>query len=311
MDTLDGILRSVRLETSLLSRARYGAPWAVVTKGAPHPIFHAIVHGDCVLLRRGSAPLSLVEGDVALLPAGGPHTMASRTGLDPVPVPSLFRRAGGRVRSIEHGGPGRECRIICGSFRLDHQAASWLMGQLPELIHMRAREEAQRQWIVSTLAMLDQELRRDEPGGATMAARLTDLLVVQALRHHATYDADSRDGWLAAVRDERVAKALALIHQEPGADWTVPKLAAQVGMSRTRFFARFSKLVGEPPARYLARWRASTAADLLRRRDVSTAELAELVGYASESAFTTVFRRYVGLSPAEYRRQCRVGAVGG
>ena len=112
MDTLDGILRSVRLETSLLSRARYGEPWAVVTKGAPHPIFHAIVRGRCLLLRKGAAPLALTEGDVALLAGGAAHTMASAANLDPVPVPTLFRRAGGRVRSIEHGGPGAECRII-------------------------------------------------------------------------------------------------------------------------------------------------------------------------------------------------------
>ncbi len=79
-------------------------------------------------------------------------------------------------------------------------------------------------------------------------------------------------------------------------------------MSRTRFFERFSDLVGEPPARYLARWRASVAADLIRREDVSNAQAAEAVGYASEKAFSQAFRRHLGFSPAEYRRQVQTAA---
>ena len=137
-----------------------------------------------------------------------------------------------------------------------------------------------------------------------MVERLTDLLVLQTLRHEAV-DGSSVEGWLAAVRDERVGKALALMHASPGADWTVDQLASRCGMSRSRFYERFSTLVGEPPKRYLARWRANAAADLIRREDLSNAEAAEAVGYGSEQAFTAAFRRHLGVSPAAYRRQAR------
>jgi AraC-like DNA-binding protein len=307
VDALDEVLRSLRMGSSLLSRARYGEPWSVVTKGAPFPILHAIVEGRCLLLREGEAPLRLGCGDVVVLPQGSPHVMASRETLDPVPVPELFSSCDGRVNRIEHGGPGDGCVIICGTFHLDHEAGGWLLGMLPEVIHMRPSGAVMNDFIDGTLRLLDAELGRQSGGSAAVVERLTDLLVLQALRHEAV-DGAPLGGWLAAVRDDRVGKALALMHASPGADWTVDKLASRCGMSRSRFYDRFSDLLGEPPKRYLARWRANAAADMIRREDVSNAEAAEAVGYSSEQAFTAAFRRHLGVSPAAYRRGARAVA---
>ncbi len=304
MDALDEVLRSLRMGSSLLSRARYGEPWSVVTKGAPFPILHAVVEGRCLLLRTGEPPRRLDCGDVVVLPQGAAHVMASREALDPVPVPTLFSSCDGRVNRIEHGGPGEPCVIICGTFHLDHEAGGWLLGLLPEVIHMRPSDDVSSDFIDGTLRLLDAELARHREGSSAMVERLTDLLVLQTLRHEAV-DGSSVEGWLAAVRDERVGKALALMHASPGADWTVDQLASRCGMSRSRFYERFSTLVGEPPKRYLARWRANAAADLIRREDLSNAEAAEAVGYGSEQAFTAAFRRHLGVSPAAYRRQAR------
>jgi AraC-like DNA-binding protein len=296
---LDAILRSVRLDSGILSRATYGEPWAIQTRGAAQPIFHAIVSGRCLvrLTNAGAAEESSAEleaGDIVVLPHGDGHVMASDDRTSPIAVLN--------ESEIHHGGPGDECRIICGTFRLDHEAAGWLLELLPPLLRTTCVDEKRRAWITSTLGLMDAELASPGPGSETLVSRLTDTLVIETLRHHAEGATDTR-GWLAAVRDERVGKALALMHQEPGVPWSVPDLAAKVGMSRTRFFARFSELVGESPARYLARWRATAAADLLRTRDVSNAELAALVGYGSEQAFASVFRRYLGVSPAAYRRK--------
>ena len=306
MDALDEVLRSVRMTSSLLSRARYGDPWAVETTGSSFPILHAIVSGSCRLLRDGVAPVELTRGDVVVFPQGHRHVMASRSTMTPVRVRDLTPSQTEGVPRIEHGGPGQTCVIICGTFVLDHEGGGWLLEMLPALIHMRPSDPTTLDFIEGTLRLLDAELAREAKRTSAVIERLTDLLVVHALRHAALADADSTvHGWLAAVRDDRLGKALALIHASPAGDWTVDKLAARCGMSRTRFYERFTSVVGEPPKRYLARWRANAAADLIRREDLSVAEAADAVGYGSERAFTAAFRRYLGVSPAAYRRQAR------
>jgi transcriptional regulator GlxA family with amidase domain len=112
---------------------------------------------------------------------------------------------------------------------------------------------------------------------------------------------------LAAAKDPSIGRALALVHEDPSRDWSAPELASSVGMSRTQFFAKFTELVGEPPARYVARWRVQAAADLMRSRRLSTAEIAERVGYSSEDALARVFRRYLGMTPGQWRRQLDAG----
>jgi AraC-like DNA-binding protein len=304
MEALETVLRSVRIGSSLLSRARYGEPWSVVTKGAPFPILHAVVEGQCLLLRDGADSIELNAGDVVILPGGPPHVMASREALEPVPVPQLFASCSGTVRHIEHGGSGARCGILCGTFHLDHEAGGWLLSMLPPVIHLRPADDVMNAFIDGTLRLLDAEVARDSNGSSAVVERLTDLLVLQALRSEAVAE-EPMQGWLAAVRDERIGKALALIHASPGADWSATKLAARCGMSRSRFFERFSSLVGEPPKRYLSRWRANAAADLIRCEDLSNAAAAEAVGYGSEQAFTAAFRRHLGVSPAAYRRRFR------
>jgi AraC-like DNA-binding protein len=304
MQALDAILASVRLESTLLSRARYTAPWAVTTRGASAPIFHAVVAGQCVLTHRGGR-YELSVGEVALLPRADAHLMSSGEAT-PVPVTNLSAVARhGLIGLIEHGGRGAETRIICGIVRPGLEAAAWLLEMLPPLIISRPTDPSARGWIDHTLGMLDAELCAPSPGSEAIVARLTDGLVLHILREHALSAAEHERGWLAALRDERIGKALALIHAEPGKPWTGSSLAAKVGMSRSRFFAHFTALVGEPPVHYLARWRASAAADLLRRRRLTDAALAEAVGYRSEHAFKTAFRRFLGVTPSTYRRQIR------
>lgn len=208
---------------------------------------------------------------------------------------------------LEHGGGGAATRIICGKFQLDHEGGSALMNLLPEVLHAPASGAAIAPWVDTTLRLLDGELDREEPGIDAMLARLTDVLFVQVLRRHFAASNSAR-GFIAAVQDPAIGRALAMVHDDPGGPWSAAQLGARVGLSRTRFFERFTELVGEPPARYVARWRVQTATDLMRRQGLSTAQVAERVGYASEDAFTKVFKRHVGVSPSVYRRRLKVDA---
>lgn len=200
------------------------------------------------------------------------------------------------------GGEGAETRLVCGSFRFERRDAHPLLELLPPLIHLRPAEAPAAEWLEATLRFLAWETREAKPGTETIVSRLTDVVFVQVLRAWIEALPEGRGGWLGALRDRQVGAALALVHRAPERDFTNASLAAAVGMSRSRFAARFSALVGEPPLAYVSRWRLETAAGLLRDGALSLGEVAERVGYDSEAAFSKAFRRRFGSPPGAYRR---------
>jgi AraC-like DNA-binding protein len=302
-EALREVLKSVRLDACLMSRVILTAPWAVDSPAIERAVFHAVAQGECRLQLTESPDeeVELRKGDVALLAHGQAHRIHDGRGAAYESVGNL-RLANGRaaVATFEHGGGGDETRIICGSFTLQHAAAETMMRAMPSLLKVSARVG---EWIESTVTLLSDALDQGAPGSEEVVARLTDVLVIHVLGDCVRQAPTSAGGWLSALRDERIGRALATMHRRPDENWTVRNLATRAGMSRSSFFARFSELVGEPPARYLARWRVSVAADLMSRESLSVSQLAERVGYTSEDAFTRVFKRFMGMTPVQFRRQ--------
>jgi transcriptional regulator GlxA family with amidase domain len=109
-------------------------------------------------------------------------------------------------------------------------------------------------------------------------------------------------GWLAGLRDPYVTRALALLHRDLARAWTVDELGREVGLSRSALGERFTHLVGVAPMHYLASWRMQVAAQALRDRSASLAQVASVVGYESEAAFSRAFKKAFGTAPATWRR---------
>ena len=146
------------------------------------------------------------------------------------------------------------------------------------------------------------EIAADRVGSDTVLAKLSELLFVEALRHYVEELPKQGAGWLKGLKDPFVSRALSLLHGHVARDWTVEDLARDVGLSRSALADRFTRLIGEPPMRYLARWRIQVAAQQLRNSDAPLARIAEQVGYDSEAAFNRAFKRSFGVPPATWRR---------
>lgn len=301
MDAVAEILRSLRLASSVWCRAEFSAPWAVHTRGARGAIFHAVVSGRA-FGKRGDDQVELEGGDLVLFSRGDAHVMSDRPLRKPVPIRSLVAQGEDRcVGAIRHGGGGAQTVIICGAFDLEHGARDLLLGLLPPVLHVR-RDAGLVRWFDQTLSLMQAELDADRPGAETVVAKLADVLFVQILRASVAELPSGAGGWLAALRDPPIARALAKIHQSPAERWSVEALAEVAHLSRSAFCGRFAKLVGESPAQYLTRWRMYTAVDLLKRRgDLGNAELAAMVGYDSEDAFARAFKRHLGFTPRDAR----------
>lgn len=304
MAPLGEALHFLRMSDTLYSRSELTAPWAAELPELPGTLmFHVVTDGRCWLEVAGAEPYLLQPGNFALVPHGRGHLIGSAPGVPAVKLFDLPREmVGERYELIRYGGGGAHTTLVCGAVRFEHPAAQRLVGLLPPLIAIEAWGEPQMAWLQSTLQLMAAEARQPQPGGETVITRLADILVVQAIRAWIARDPAAQTGWLGALQDRQIGRALLQIHRDPARPWTVASLAAEAAMSRSAFAARFSELVGEPAMRYVARWRMHVALSWLRERDTPLAEIAYRLGYQSEAAFSRAFKRFVGAPPGAVRR---------
>jgi AraC-like DNA-binding protein len=251
----------------------------------------------------GAESRLLQPGDLALVPHGEGHRLSSELG---VPAPRLYdlphERVSDRYAILRHGGGGAATTLVCGAVRFEHPAAHHLVKLLPRMIHVEASMSPQMDWMQSTLRLMAAEAKELRPGGETVITRLADILVIQAIRSWIQEDPAAQTGWLGALQDKQIGRAITLIHRDPARSWTLASLASEVAMSRSAFAARFTELVGEPAMHYLAQWRMHVAATWLKEEDAGLGEMANRLGYQSEAAFSRAFKRFIGVSPGSVRR---------
>lgn len=303
-DPLGGALHQLRLTGCVYARSELTAPWGIdLPPLEGHMMFHIVTAGRCWLEAEGTEPLRLERGSLALVPHGLGHRLVDERGGESVDFFDLpIERISERYEQLHYGGGGEECRLICVVVRFDHAAADRLIEALPPVLHLDAWDGGDDRWLSDTLRFIAREAESLRPGGETVITRLADILVIQMIRHWIETESDVEIGWLAALRDARLGRAIAAIHREPGKSWTLESLARTAAMSRSSFAARFTEVVGEPAMRYLTRWRLQLARAGLRECDDPLGVVAERFGYRSEAAFCRAFKREFGVSPGSDRR---------
>ena len=262
---------------------------------------YAMLNGQCWLTVEGVAePVLISPGDCFLLPRGLPFCLATSLNLPPTDFLSL--RAAWKTDetpTYEHS----RWYIAGGHFLLTGSHADMLLQSLPSIVHIRNEaDKAAMRW---SLERMRDELRDPQPGGSLIAQQLAYVMLVQALRLHLADGAEGRVGWLFALADQQMSRAITCMHDAPGHGWTLQTLAAHAGMSRTVFAQRFKEAVGTTPMEYLARWRMTLAGERLRQPGESIYAIASSLGYESESAFGKAFRRVMGCSPRQHSRNAR------
>ena len=310
-DPLGEALHFLRMSGTFYCRSELTAPWGLSLPPRPRCLsFHVVTAGRCRLEVGGAAPVDLEPGDLALVPHGEGHRLTSEAGAPAPPIDELeHEKVSERYAVLRHGGGGARATLICGAVRFDHPAAPHLIALLPRVIHVQASRSPQTDWMQSTLRLMAAEARELRPGGETVITRLADILVIQAIRSWIEQDPAAQTGWLGALQDRHVGRAIALIHRDPARPWTVASLAGEVAMSRSAFAARFTQLVGEPAMRYVARWRMHVARTWLEDDAATIGELASRLGYQSEAAFNRAFKRFIGVAPGAIRRAGRAAVT--
>lgn len=301
MDPLSDVLALLKPRTSLAGGFDVGHPFSVRFDHYHGIKCYAVVSGQCWLAVEGvPGPIHLESGDCFLLPSGAPFRLATDLSIPPVdPHSYLQQPAQGRILVLNGGGT---CLSIGAYFSFEAHHAEILLGVLPPIVHLR--KESDKSTLRNSLERMRQELCNPQPGSALLIEHIAHAMLVLALRLYLA-EPDSASGWLSALADPQMSAAIHAIHEDPAHPWTLHQLAHRARMSRSIFAARFKQTVGKAPMEYLSQWRMLLAADRLVHSAQSVSAVALSIGYESESAFSTAFKRIMGCSPRQYAHGCR------
>lgn len=173
-----------------------------------------------------------------------------------------------------------------------------LFKALPECISV---SPDQSPFLKSVVGPLLEEITQPRCGGHAVFQRLCEVVVIRLIRH-ALEQGEAETGLLAGLTHPRIAEALVAIHEVPGEAWTLERLAAQAGMSRTQFAVSFKERVGVTPMVYLSNWRLEIArSELADGRSVKT--VAAHCGFQSAAAFSRAFTKRFGFSPKNWMKR--------
>ena len=316
LDPLSDVLQSIRLQGAVFYFVECVEPWAAeappaaeiaaaLMPGAQHVFeFHAVTSGRCWAGPIGAQPIRLEEGDFVAFPQGDPHVVSSAPGMRAPPDPAIFARQEGQQLPypVTYGsGHGARAGLVCGFLGCDARPFNPLLATLPRVLHASRRDGVD--WLSRFIDLAVAESRERRPGGDSVLSRVSELLFVEVVRRHLEALPQGETGWFAGLRDEFVGKAIERLHGRPAAPWTLDLLAREVGLSRSALAERFTRLVGEPPMHYLARWRMQLASARLASGGANVQAVAAEVGYASKAAFSRAFKKIVGAPPATWGRR--------
>ncbi|MBD1554467.1 AraC family transcriptional regulator [Pseudomonas typographi] len=309
MDPLSDLLSLLRPLATLSSGFKAGGDWAIRFAEQRGQIkCYAILSGECWMAVDGiDAPVHLAYGDAFVLPQGRPFRLASDLSLPSTEAATIFppARAGG---TVVLGAKEATFALAGARFAVEGSHATLLLGLLPAVVYVGgSAEQAALRWAVERMM---RELHDGLPGGHLMAQNLAHMLLIQALRAALNAVGMQQTGWLAALSDPRLRRALEALHADPARRWTLQQLGSQAGMSRTVFATRFRRVMSETPMQYLTRWRMLLACDRLQHTAEPISLIAAALGYESNSAFSTAFKRVLGCSPQQYKTDVGKPAAG-
>ena len=330
-EVLSDVLSTVRLTGAVFFEVDATSPWVaeappsaelahLVLPGAQHVIeYHAIVEGSCWIGRvegDGVVDLELVgPGSIVMFPHGDRHVMSSAPDMRTEPAFGIFHPEDPAARPpyplTPGGGGSAGAKLICGFLGCDRAPFNPLLEALPRTLRIQGCLSGEGGWLHGLIQAILTESRARRPGSEGVLARLSELVFIEVVRLYAESLPKNATGWLPALSDPHVGRALRLIHGSPARPWSLNTLAREVGVSRTVLAERFTASLGTPPMTYLQNWRMQIAEGLLLGGATKIAHIAETVGYVSEAAFSRAFKRCTGVSPASRQSAPRrpAGAV--
>jgi AraC family transcriptional activator of mtrCDE len=307
LDLLSDILTRLSLKGTLYFRTSFTPPWGVVVPAFENVArFHFAHRGECLVRVLGTGEtVMLAQGDLVIVPHGAAHALYCQHNgpEDSLPLDRVLELSGYKGEGVlVYGGDddARTTQLICGHFSLAPGSRHLIFDRLPACIHIQNYGAEAGAWMEATLRVIGGEAGGARLGGDLIALRMSEAIFAQALRSWLEHQARAGND-LAGFADPHLSRALTAFHRDPAKPWTVDSMARVAGLSRTGFAQQFARKLGATPMQYVTGWRMQIARQGLAEQKMNVADAAALAGYSSESAFSRVFKKEVGISPAGYR----------
>lgn len=305
MDVLSDILDLLKFKGSLYFTTEFRAPWGIqVPRYQNVARFHLATGGDCWVNVDGSSePVLLSSGDMIIIPHGAAHTLSDRLDTRVVSLDAAIEASGfqGSGHFVYGGSKDGHSSLVCGHFEFDRSFSHPLLADLPDFILIRGKRAVEFSWFENAMRYMSYESGVHNMGSQAIIKRLSEILFIHAVR---LWSAESghQSGFLRAVGDKNIGRSLKAFHETPDALWTIDRLAAEAGLSRSVFADRFRLLMALTPMQYVTLWRMQKACWFLIESDLSTDAIAEKVGYQSLASFSKVFKKTIGTGPGAFRK---------
>lgn len=301
MDPLSDVLSLLRVRNYHSATLSLGGDWAFTFPEREGIKFTAVVKGSCWLQVEGEQQLQrLQQGDCFLMTRGMPFSLYSDMSQPVMDSDGHFQTLAADELTLHYGGD--DIQLVGGRFDFSGVPTQLLLSSLPSLVHVQANDP-QASLLRWALERFTSELQQKRPGRSLMNEHLAHLMLVEVLRTHLATLNSTGIGWFYGLADRNLSVALSAIHADPAHRWSVQELAQLATMSRSAFALRFKQVVGAAPMEYLTHWRMLLASDRLKNSDDAVSTIAFSLGYESESAFSTAFKRVMSQSPRHYVRE--------
>lgn len=305
-DLMSELLQGMRLTGLHYRRIEITPPFGLrfeAAEGRGH--FHFLAQGNAFLRGSDGAVQPMLKGDAVLLPRGGAHEIVSAPDLPARDIAGFDGRplcpTVTDIRDCVEACPTQHLLIFSGCMEFDLGGVHPLVGMMPETMLVGTLLERYPE-ILPMLEAMERETCRARAGFAGILARLADVVAAFIVRGWVECGCGDASGWVAALRDPRLGRAIVALHSQPGRDWTVAELAAEMGASRSVFAERFVAVTGMTPLRYLTELRMRLAAQWIGRDRMPIETAAQRLGYGSPAAFHRAYKRVTGHSPGRDRQ---------
>ncbi|RCK53579.1 AraC family transcriptional regulator [Thalassospira profundimaris] len=306
-DMISELLLGMRLVGLHYRRVQMTAPFGVRFDAEPGSAqFHFVVRGP-VYVRCDSGTQRMLEtGDAVLLPRASRHEMVSSPELEAFDITrfqavEICRQVDAIHACKQEAANGDSSLFFSGCMKFDLGSMGMLIPMMPEIIHVDTLL-AKSPEILPMLEAMEREISRERAGYGAIVTRLADVVSASIVRGWVECGCGDASGWVDALRDPRLGRVINALHRDPGRNWTVASMAAEMGASRSVFAERFLDMTGVTPLRYVADLRMRLATQWIRQDNLSVDAVASRLGYASAAAFSRAFKRVTGTSPGEVRR---------
>lgn len=302
-DLLSEIFSTLRISSEIYFRTKFSGAFAVEVPQEQRRIrFHIVLRGACWLCVPNDDPVLLSEGDIALVPNGASQTIKASPELQPESLQDLI--AGGAIQdqTLCVGDGVETASLLCGFCKFDEAIDHPVVAILPSYIHLRQQDLGASPWLSTAMKLMSLEANLSSHGSTAIISRLIEVIFIQVIRQATEREGQINNGFIRAISDKSLSKALSAIHTSPQDKWRVEDLAQIAGMSRSAFAKKFQNEIGRTPIEYLRDWRLMRARRLLSSTNFSINEIAEQCGYDSLPSFSKLFKNRFDIGPSAYRK---------